>query len=334
MLIASMLSSKSPSPSHSDKTARILRVVGGLALGGLALAIALSLGNSKDSHVLHPPQPSKETPSEPGPEVEESASLSTEKADIAGKTHVGKVRSNNQDSFRLQNLPRLGPDYALLVVCDGMGGHAGGEVASGIATDLIATVSSHQDSSEHLAIHESLVEALNRADAAIEQRASKERDLAGMGTTAVACVLTPYGYIHCFLGDSRLYHIRGGEIIYQTKDHSVVRYLVEEGIIKEEEAREHPYRSQLTSSLGGGKEANRLTIEPVWKEGQESYRDWESGDTLVLCSDGLNSELTDQQIARIASQAKSSQEAVDALIEATLLQDARDNVTVVVARPR
>ena len=327
-----MLSTDLLNPNHSERTTRILKIVGGLALGGLALAVAISLGNSKESLVLHPPAKTDQPANEVESNVSELETATTPKAEIAGQTHVGKIRTNNQDSFRLHPLPQLGEDYALLVVCDGMGGHAGGEVASSIAADLIATVSSHQESQDHQAIHESLVEALNRADAAIEQRASKERDLSGMGTTAVAAVLTPHGYVHCFLGDSRLYHLRGDKIIYQTKDHSVVRYLVEEGIIKEEEARDHPYRSQLTSSLGGGQDANRLTIEPLWKDGQ-AYRDWEAGDSIILCSDGLNSELTDEQIQRITTEAKSSREAVEALLEATLLQEARDNVTVVVARP-
>ena len=141
------------------------------------------------------------------------------------------------------------------------------------------------------ALHRSMHEALERADAAIEQRASKERDLEGMGTTAVIAAINQHEYVHCYLGDSRLYHIRHDEVIYHTKDHSVVRFLVEEGIIGPEEAKDHPYRSQLTSSLGGGPNANRLTIEPKWDGKDAPRREWQSGDWLILCSDGLNSEL-------------------------------------------
>jgi protein phosphatase len=177
-------------------------------------------------------------------------------------------------------------------------------------------------------------EAIERADAAIDQRASKDPDLLGMGTTAVLAAINRDDYVHCYLGDSRLYHFRNGEFIYQTKDHSVVRFLVEEGIISPDEAKDHPYRSQLTSSLGGGPGANRLTIEPKWDESSAPRRPWESGDWLLLCSDGLNSELEDEEIAGLLASSSSPKEAVQALQDTVLNTEARDNITVVVARKK
>lgn len=252
--------------------------------------------------------------------------------EVAGMTDPGKRRANNQDFYRLGELKLAGAKQVLAVVCDGMGGHAGGEVASRIASDMIWTVISKQTGGDTQALHRSMHEALERADAAIEQRASKERDLEGMGTTAVIAAINEHEYVHCYLGDSRLYHIRHDEVIYHTKDHSVVRFLVEEGIIGPEEAKDHPYRSQLTSSLGGGPNANRLTIEPKWDGKDAPRRDWQSGDWLVLCSDGLNSELEDSEIANALSQCQNVREAALKLRDSVLATDARDNVTVIVAR--
>ncbi len=260
-----------------------------------------------------------------------SGSLVLEGIELFGLTHTGNLRSNNQDTFRILPLPNLGPDYALLLVCDGMGGHAGGEVASDIAANIIASGLDRQRSSDPRELYEALESALKRADAAIEMRSSKQRELQGMGTTAVAAVIHRRGYVHCHIGDSRLYHLAGQELVYQTKDHSVVRYLLEEGIISESEAKEHPYRSHLTSSLGGGKEANRLTIEPQWSDTTSPLRSWAPGDCLLLCSDGLNSELGENEIVRHLIGAQDSKTAAHKLLAKTLEAGARDNVTIIVA---
>ncbi len=318
---------------------RMAKLFGGLALGGLALALALAAlqtGQSTEpAPPSHPEQELEHEEEDTGQAVQEEDGitlLTVRGSEIAGLTHVGKARSANQDTFRVAALPELGPDYALLLVCDGMGGHAGGEVASEIAANLIAGAAVRQDSVDPQTLYESLAESLSRADAAIEQRASKERELAGMGTTAVAAIISLDEFLHCHLGDSRLYQIEGDEICYQTRDHSVVRYLVEEGIINEEEAKEHPYRSQLTSSLGGGKDSNRLTIEPRWDDERGPLRPWSKGQWMVLCSDGLNSELSDQEILEVVSTSANCKEAAHSLLEKTLQTDARDNVTIIVAR--
>jgi serine/threonine protein phosphatase PrpC len=320
-----------------DSPPRWAKLFAGLLLGGVTVACALAImRSSKQQPETEPtistgPEPSRGPVSESNWTSGEVA-LKVDGVEIFGLTHLGKARSNNQDTFRLYPLPELGSDYALLLVCDGMGGHAGGEVASDLAATLISGVVNKQRSNQPERLYECLSEALHRADAAIEQRASKERKLNGMGTTAVAAVICMEGYVHCYIGDSRLYQVDGDEITYMTRDHSVVRLLLEEGIISEAEVKNHPYRSQLTSSLGGGKDANRLTVEPKWRADRAPYREWKKGSWLLLCSDGLNSELSNDEIEQILTSSKDPAEAARALLARTLETEAKDNVTIVVAR--
>ena len=315
-----------------------LRLVGGMLVGtaviGAAVAFALekvSKGqdNSSKERTIREVD---ELDGSQGSETDGILNMNKTHFQIAGLSDPGKRRANNQDCFKVGQLSLPGDEYVLAVVCDGMGGHAGGEVASKIATDLIWTVLSKHKHHEPKKLYETMTEALERADSAIEQRASKESELKGMGTTAVVAAINRDSYIHCHLGDSRLYHFRDGECIYQTKDHSVVRFLVEEGIITPDRAKDHPYRSQLTSSLGGGPNANRLTIEPKWDESATPHRKWNSGDWLLLCSDGLNSELEDAEIGEVLTAASTPKEAVEALRKRVLETEARDNLTFVAAR--
>lgn len=322
---------------------RWARLFAGLLLGGVTVAVALAALRSSRQANEESAVPLSEgaktlVPAPSNPPIPEpnwtsgEVSLKVDGIEIFGLTHVGKARSANQDTFRLYPLPELGSDYALLLVCDGMGGHAGGEVASEIAANLISGVVNRQRSNQPENLYECLREALHRADAAIEQRASKERKLTGMGTTAVAAVVCMEGFVHCYIGDSRLYQVEGHEITYMTRDHSVVRLLLEEGIISEAEAKEHPFRSQLTSSLGGGKDANHLTVEPKWREDRAPYRSWSTGSSILLCSDGLNSEISNDEIESILTSSRDATSAARRLLQKTLDTEARDNVTIIVAR--
>ncbi|MFA5505373.1 MAG: protein phosphatase 2C domain-containing protein [Vulcanimicrobiota bacterium] len=317
---------------------RRYRILAGLLLGavaagtGAAYAIQRSMKGERAYLAEQAAAPElEESGSEEGFESEGSVTMSNSHFQVAGLTDLGKRRANNQDSFKMGKVSLANQDLVLAVVCDGMGGHAGGEVASQIATDLIWNLVSKHQSDDPKGLYQAMAQALERADSAIEQRASKDPDLRGMGTTAVLAAIGRDSYIHCHLGDSRLYHVRNGKVIYQTKDHSVVRFLVEEGIITSAEAKDHPYRSQLTSSLGGGPNANRLTIEPKWDDTGTPHREWKTGDWLLLCSDGLNSELEDDEICSILERSSSPKEASEALRGKVLETDARDNVTMVVA---
>lgn len=322
----------------SQSKSKRLRLIGGILVGAATAGAVAAWALSQMSKQEFRPQentfsaPQAEQRSQAITDEDGVASIKTDHYEVAGLTDPGKRRSNNQDNFRMGELALAGQEQTLVLVCDGMGGHAGGEVASQIASDLIWNVVSKQSGGDEQSLHQTMADSLERADAAIEQRASKERELEGMGTTAVMAALNPDSYIHCYLGDSRLYHIRGNEIIYQTKDHSVIRFLVEEGIVSPNEAKEHPLRSQLTSSLGGGPNANRLTIEPKWDASDSPLREWTSGDWLILCSDGLNSELDDDDIIGIVSDAGNAKSAALALRNQVLETAARDNVTIIVAQ--
>lgn len=331
--------------SHSrPPLERLGRWLAAAAVGAVAVAaVGLFLSrkeepqfgrSSHDSRLVEAAEKNAQSSPDAPPEaeIEIGRALTFKDFDLYGLSHTGNSRTANQDTFRVVPLPELGPDYALALVCDGMGGHAGGEVAAEIAANIITTVLVRQRSTDPAEIYSALREALERADAAIEMRASKERTLYGMGTTAVAAVFSRQGFVHCHIGDSRLYHFSGSELLYRTRDHSVVRYLLEEGIITEEEAKSHPYRAHLTSSLGGGKEANRLTIEPQWNDPNSPLRTWSSGDRILLCSDGLNTELSEQEIRRALTEPDGSRAAAERLLEATLATVARDNVTVIVAQ--
>ncbi len=320
---------------------RWARLFAGVLLGGVTIAVALAaLRSSRQSGesstesstgATSEKADSGQTAPEPNWTSGE-VGLKVDGIEIFGLTHVGKSRSANQDTFRLYPLPELGSDYALLLVCDGMGGHAAGEIASDIAANLIAGVVARQRSNQPESLYECLREALHRADAAIEKKSSEKRELTGMGTTAVAAVVCMEGFVHCYIGDSRLYQVDRREISYMTRDHSVVRLLLEEGIISEAEAKDHPFRSQLTSSLGGGKEANHLTVEPKWREDRAPYRTWTSGSTILLCSDGLNSEVSNDDIESVLSSSADASSAAKKLLQKTLETEARDNVTILVAR--
>lgn len=326
--------------SRSFDNRTLAKILAGVVLGGITVVMTLSALKGSESATQSAEEPSADrspSPKVPEPEVEPDwtlgdVSLNLDGIDICGLTHVGKGRSNNQDTYRLIALPDLGSDYALLLVCDGMGGHAGGEVASELAANLISNVVRRQKDNQPAGLYETLSEALHRADAAINQRASKDRELTGMGTTAIAAVLCLEGYVHCYIGDSRLYQTDGRQINYVTRDHSVVRLLLEEGIINESEAKDHPFRSRLTSSLGGGKEANHLSVDPKWDSDRHPFRKWQRGDWLLLCSDGLNSELTDSEIEEVLRESRTASEAAHSLLDKTLRTDARDNVTLIVAR--
>ena len=325
-------------PFFEDSTPpRWARLFAGVLLGGVTIAVALAALRSSRQSSESPAEPTSNSPGG-GPNLPEpdwtsgEVALKVDGIESFGLTHVGKARSSNQDTFRLYPLPELGSDYALLLVCDGMGGHAAGEIASEIAANLIAGVVARQRSNQPESLYECLREALHRADAAIEVKASSQRELSGMGTTAVAAVVCMEGFVHCYIGDSRLYQVDGREISYMTRDHSVVRLLLEEGIISEAEAKDHPFRSQLTSSLGGGKEANHLTVEPKWREDRAPYRAWSSGSSILLCSDGLNSEVSNDDIESILAGSRDASTAAQKLLQKTLETEARDNVTIVVAR--
>ncbi|HMD47983.1 MAG TPA: PP2C family serine/threonine-protein phosphatase [Bryobacteraceae bacterium] len=209
----------------------------------------------------------------------------------SARTDPGKVRQRNEDAV-LFHMPSAASDSlrsgALAILADGMGGASGGSIASAMAVQEI--------SRSYLASHDAPPVALKRAaESANEQiyrRALQDEHLHGMGTTCVVLAIDPPCAWAAWVGDSRLYLIRGGQIYQMTEDHSIVHEMVRRGLLKGEEAARHEDRNVVTRSLG-----SHATVEiALWPE-EYPVR---AGDRFLLCSDGLHDLLTSMEILQIA----------------------------------
>ncbi|AWB85209.1 Stp1/IreP family PP2C-type Ser/Thr phosphatase [Mycetocola zhujimingii] len=235
----------------------------------------------------------------------------TKAGDSAAISHVGKIRSNNQDS-----------GYAgkhLFVVADGMGGHAGGDVASAIALQRIieadADYTSAQDA--EAALQSAIISANNElADAVFEHP-----ELAGMGTTVDAIVAVGDEIAIAHIGDSRIYLLRDGELSQITTDHTFVQRLVDSGRITEEEAMVHPRRSVLMRVLGD------VDSNP---EIDTMIMGTHPGDRWMLCSDGLSGVVDKDAIEATLAQELPARQVGEQLVRKALDGGAPDNVTVVI----
>ncbi len=222
------------------------------------------------------------------------------------RTDIGLVRSHNEDSFLVQ-----APVFA---VCDGMGGHAAGEVASSIAVETIAANAPlHADDVL-------LGAAVEAANAKVIEGAKTGKGKPGMGCTA-SCILVEKNKVAiAHVGDSRIYLLHAGALVRLTHDHSYVEELVDAGEITADEARVHPSRSIITRALGNDPDmyADHFTLEVT------------TGDRIIICSDGLSSMVEDSEIEDIAVSCVDPQTAADNLVSAALAGGGHDNVTVVV----
>ena len=234
---------------------------------------------------------------------------------VYGQTHIGLVRENNQDALEYGTLNDVA-QYA--VVCDGMGGANGGNIASKIAVEVIGSRirDGYRDNPnpglpEHL-----LTSAMATANAGVYDRAQKEPMLSGMGTTVVAVITYGHTAYISHVGDSRLYLYRDGKLSQVTRDHSVVQELIESGQITEEEARSHPRKNYITRAIG------------VVSEEYGEYDELElvSGDRLLLCTDGLTNEVNPTDMCRLL--ALPAEESTQTLIRAALDNGGKDNITV------
>lgn len=243
----------------------------------------------------------------------------------AGLSDVGLVRLSNQDAFAVLN------PGGLWVIADGMGGHAGGDVASRIAAETSVRFL-ESDIRERAAtagpspaqIEASLREAVRRSNRAIRLEAGRKPGLAGMGTTIVILLIvsgaTPCAAI-AHVGDSRAYLLRGKSLSPLTRDHSAVEEYVRQGLITREQAVLHPHRHILSRALG-----IEATVEP-----DVSFHPLEPDDFLLLCTDGLSKMLDDRQIAATILRAGPSPEAMcGALVEEANAGGGEDNTTVIV----
>jgi serine/threonine protein phosphatase PrpC len=228
----------------------------------------------------------------------------------AARSDIGLLREGNEDSGY------AGP--RLLVLADGMGGHAAGEVASSVA---VAMLSSLDDDSPGSDLLDRLASAVQDANNHLRDMVLGDPDLEGMGTTLTALLRagSRFGLVH--IGDSRCYLLRGGELQQITKDHTFVQTLVDDGRITAEEASHHPQRNVIVRALDG-REDVELDL---------SIREAKAGDRFLLCSDGLSDVLSKQTLRDTLADADSPDHAAEALVELALRGGGPDNITAIVA---
>jgi protein phosphatase len=229
---------------------------------------------------------------------------------FAARSDVGLLRDGNEDS-----------GYAsphLLVVADGMGGAAAGEVASSVAVAALATLDEGEPSGDLLEV---FGDAVRRIEDQLGGLVEAEPRLRGMGTTLTAVVHagTRLGLVH--VGDSRAYLMRGGVLERITRDHTLVQSLIDAGRLSESDATTHPQRNVLTRVLDGA--------HPT--EADLSIREIKAGDRILLCSDGLSGVVSNETIAASLLANDDAQEAVDELVDLALRGGGPDNITCVVA---
>lgn len=228
-------------------------------------------------------------------------------------SHIGRVRASNQDS-----------GYAgthLFLVADGMGGHAGGDVASSLATQAVTAVADERFESIEIA-REQLVDAVKNSAAELVEAVREHQDLSGMGTTVSALLRHNNQVVIAHIGDSRIYRFRDGVLEQITTDHTFVQKLVETGRITPEEAMVHPRRNVLMRVLGDFD--GSVDID-------SAIHDTLPGDRWLLCSDGLCGFVAESAIAEVLTEEPDAAKAAQRLIEMTLDRGAPDNVTVVIA---
>ncbi len=231
---------------------------------------------------------------------------------------VGRVRSGNEDAVFAD------PAGRFAVLADGMGGANAGEIASAIAVDTVrarlhATLA-HQTLPVLEDLQEQLLIGIEEAQRQIRQRAQRDPHCAGMGTTVVAVLLHADSLIVAHVGDSRLYRLRNGEFTALTRDHSLVQLHVDQGLLTADEARQSPQKNILLQVLGSEQmPAVSTAIHPLV-----------DGDRYLLCSDGLNDLLSDNEIATLVATDWLDQAArAQALVDAANQLGGRDNVSVI-----
>ena len=228
-----------------------------------------------------------------------------------GRSEVGLHRSGNEDSALINGV--------LIAVADGMGGHAGGEVASKVAISTLAQILPllNNDEMDPESLEDFLLNAILEVDDEIKLTAEANDRLSGMGTTLTAIALYRNKAYVLHTGDSRAYRLRGKEFTQLTKDHSVVQELIDAGTITEAEAAVHPQRSVLTNVLMGLGNITPLLVQYEVK----------AGDKFLLCSDGLTYVIRNAELHKKMTE----EDALSNLISLTYERGAPDNVTVVIA---
>lgn len=230
------------------------------------------------------------------------------------RSALGLVRSGNEDSAFVSG--------RLIAVADGMGGHAGGEVASRIAIKTLQSMTPMLTSEaiDSESTHDLLLNSLHTIDSEIGDYAREAIELRGMGTTLTALMIHSDAVALLHVGDSRCYRLRGSAMEQLSNDHTIIQELLSQGAISPAEALDHPQRSVLTQALMG--EGNVVPVLQIFEA--------KEGDRYLLCSDGLSSVLTEKEIKTLLKK-RDRKDVIKSLIDATYIQGAPDNVTILVA---
>jgi protein phosphatase len=262
------------------------------------------------------------------PQHAESAGKGVTALEIVGITDTGRMRAENEDAIGVH------PQAGLAVLADGMGGHAAGEVASRMAIDMITRHFAEtflRDLERRKTGHLSdaalevnaVYDAVALANSAIHEMARTRPECAGMGSTLVVAIFYEDKVCVGHVGDSRLYRYRDGELVQLTEDHSVVQELVSRGLLTLEEAHATVGKNLVTRALGV-----EPTVEPDVDE-----KTSEEADIYLLCSDGLNDMLTDDDIGRILAEHGADLEtAAKQLVASANERGGADNISVILAR--
>lgn len=230
-----------------------------------------------------------------------------------GDTHTGKVRSHNEDAYGMY------PDLSLFILADGLGGHAGGEVASRLAVEVLKDkITSNYNILRE--VRSNIINAIKNANTRIILEASKDDSLHDMGTTIVVVKVENDKAIVAHVGDSRAYLVREDKITQITKDHTVAEEYIRAGLLTPEEAVYSPYKSVISRALGISNNAG-VEISDVQLR---------SGDTLLLCTDGLTNMLQDRDILSAVMELVPSPEKItERLINQANKNGGIDNITVI-----
>lgn len=227
---------------------------------------------------------------------------------VGASSDIGKVRQGNEDSYLLED--------PLFVVADGMGGHLAGDVASQTAIEVISEKYKQGPSRSD----EDLARMITAANSTIWDKAKSDPSLSGMGTTVTLLKLEGAVARLAHVGDSRAYHLHEGELSQVTEDHTLVQRMVREGKLRPEEAERHPQRSIITRALGVD---SKVQVDSQQLEVR-------SGDRILLCSDGLSSMLSHEDIRTAMSSSGDAQSVADDLVQRANDAGGEDNITVVV----
>jgi len=243
--------------------------------------------------------------------------------DAIARTDKGLVRENNEDAFQLLS------EDGIVVLADGMGGHKAGEVASRLAVQKISDLllkQLHQGVDSHSSIQEMLQQAVVLANQDIFNMSEQTITHRGMGTTVVAGLFIRNRLFYAHVGDSRLYLLRGGRLTLLTRDHTMLRLLVDQGVFKTE-------REARAAGIPGSKLTRGVGLD-IKVDVESAEIELESNDLYLFCTDGLTNMVTDGMIGAVIQESLSDlSSAVDLLFELALRQGGTDNISLVLVRP-